>query len=185
MKIIPISSVPQANRLDDYIRFRHTKAYIRGKSLLHPSSKEIMASIGYRTLRKFTVHRKEWDELTGRIPVKYFSAIGVDLEVLRFTLELDQQEFDLALELPFSPKSYGIRLMPTVYHTMDFPSQTTEEQAIVILKDYSKNTRTYCFITVPDIKSVWVQPDGAVLTTLYRPELEIGKEWVKASDSGS
>ena len=185
MKIIPIFSVPQANRLDDYIRFRHTKAYIRSKSLLHPSGKEIMASIGYRSLGKFIVHRKEWDELTRRIPVKYFSAIGVDLYVLRFTLELDQQEFDLALELPFSPKSYGVRLQPTIYHTMDFPSHTTEEQAIHFLKDYSKNTHTYCFITVPDIKSVWVQPDGAVLTTLYRPELEINKAWVKASELGS
>jgi hypothetical protein len=144
-----------------------------------------MTSIGYRTLRKFTAHRNEWDELTERIPVKYFSAIGVDLDVLRFALELDQQEYDLALERPFYPKSYGIRLKRTVYHTMEFPPQTTEEQAIQILKKYSKDKRTYCFITVPYIKSVWVQPDGAVFTTFYRPELEIGKEWVKASELGS
>jgi hypothetical protein len=185
MKKLPVFSVPQANRLDDYVRFRHTKAYIRGKSLLHPSSKEIMASIGYRTLPKFKAHRREWDELLRRIPIKYLFAIGVDLDVLRFTLELDQQEYDQALELPFYPKSYGIRLMPTVYHTMEFLPQTTEEQAIQILKNYSRDTRTYCFITVPKIKSVWVQPDGAVLTTLYRPELEINKAWVIASDSGS
>jgi hypothetical protein len=184
MKRIPIFSVPQANLLEGYIRFRHTKAYIRNKSALHPS-KEIMASIGYRALHKLTVHRREWDELTRRIPVKYLSAIGVDLDVLRFTLELDQQEFDLALELPVFPKSYGVRLMPTVYRTMDFPSKTTEERAILILKDYSKTSQVYCFITVADLKSVWVQPDGAVFTVFYRPELEIDKAWVNASESGS
>ena len=184
MKKIPLFSVQKSNEISGYVPFRHTKTYIKTKSLLYSSNYDLMASIGYHILPKFKVHRKEWDELTRRVPIKYFSAIGVDLNTISFTLELDQQEYDKALELPFYPESAGIRLKRTVYRTMEFIPNTTEADAIEILKKYSSDTGRYCFITQANIKTSWVQMDGALFTTFYRPELEIGKAWVIASGTG-
>jgi hypothetical protein len=184
MKKIPLLSVQKSNEISDYVPFRHTKTYIRSKSILFPSNHNLMVSIAYRIIHNFKAHRSEWDLLTRRVPIKYFSAIGVDLDVLRFTLELDQQEFDQFLELPFYPKSGGIRLMSTEYRTIEFPPKTTEGKAIQILQEYSKGTGMYCFITQANIKTIWVQPDGALSTTFYRPEIEIVKAWVKASGTG-
>lgn len=145
----------------------------------------MMASVGYGSLPKFKNHRKEWDDLSRRIPTKYLSAIQVEIEVLRFTLELDQEEYDKALEVPFFPKSAGIRLMSAVYSTMEFPLETSEAEAIEILKMYSNKNGRYCFISWANIKTIYIQPDGTVFTTIYRPELAINKAWVIASDSGN
>ena len=143
-----------------------------------------MASVGYGSIAKFKNHRHEWDELSRRIPTKYLSAIQVDLETLRFTLELDQEEFERFLALPFCPQSVGIRTMPTVFSTMEFPPDTSEAEAIEILKKYSGETGRYCFIPCANIKTIYIQPDGAVFTTVYRPELEINRAWVIANDLG-
>ena len=184
MKKIPLFSAQKSNEISDYMPFRHTRTYIRSKSILFPSNHSLKVSIGYRIIHNFKAHRSEWDLLTRRVPIKYFSAIGVDLDVLRFALELDQQEFDQFLELPFYPKSGGIRLMSKKYRTIEFPHKTTEGEAIQILKEYSKDTGMYCFITQANVRTIWVQPDGTLLTMLDKPELEIGKAWVRASETG-
>ena len=178
------SSVHQLEKLSDYERFFHTKSYIKSKSDAFKNEKELMRKCGYASLNKFRIHRKAWDNLERRIPRKYLQEIGAGFETLAFTVELDGEEYEKALGLPFSPSKAVIRVMPTVFSNVQLPEDISEQDAISILKKLSRKTGKYCFISFEGVKTVIAQPDGFVFAKFYRPIVEIRRDFVVASPDG-
>ncbi len=119
------------------------------------------------------------------IPLTYLAAIHADLETLRFTEELDCDEFHGAIEIPVFPRVAGFRVMAAVYSQLELPENTSEAEAIEILKRFSKEKGFRRFIPVRDLKTIFVEPNGEVFTQYYRPCLEITKTYVEASSDGS
>ena len=151
-----VTSIHHLEKLSDYQRFFHTKAYIKGKSDSLKNEKELMRMCGYASLYKFRIHRKGWDSLERTIRKKYLQAIGVSLDTLRFTVDLDNEEYEKALSLPFSPTKAVIRVMPTIFSKVELPEGINEEDAIVLLKKLSRQIGKYCFINFGAVKSVFV-----------------------------
>jgi hypothetical protein len=178
------SPIHHLEKLSDYKRFFHTKAYIQSKSNTFENSRELMQKCGYASLRKFKFRRKLWDNLERPIPRKYLEAIGVRIETLQFTVELDDEEYERALELPFSPKKALLRNMPTMFTAFKLPEGVTEEEAIWLLKGLSRKTGKYGFINFENIKTTFAQPDGFVFTKYYKPLLRITGDMVIASADG-
>jgi hypothetical protein len=187
VKEIPWFSVQSINKVEDYERFRHCKAYLRSKSDECKDERQLLLACGYsiRSLNKFRIHRKEWNDLERRIPLEYLSAIGVDLETLNFALELDCEEFDKAAAIPFYPRVAGFRIMSAIYSQLELPENTSEAEAIEILKEFSRGKGFHSFIPVRDLKTIFVEPSGSVHIRYYRPALEITKTYVEASSNGS
>ena len=179
------SSVHQLEKLSDYERFFHTKAYIKGKSDSFKNEKELMRECGYANLNKFRIHRKAWDNLERPIPRKYLQGIGVSLETLQLTVELDGEEYEKALGLPYSPKRAVIRVMPAVFSTVELPKGIDEEEAISVLERMSRKTGKYCFINFGSLKTVFAEPDGIVFARFYRPTIEIKSDFIIASQDGA
>ena len=186
MKEIPFFSVENVNRVEGYKRFRHSRTYFKQRSGEHRDEKTLLLACGYsfKSLNKFRIHRKAWNDLSRKIPLKYAQAIGIDPNVMDTVLDADQREFDQALQLPFFPKTAGVRLLAAVYATYEFPPNVTENEAISILKAYSEKTGRYCFIQLAEIKTIWVRPES-VFTDIYRPEIETGKVWLTPSADGA
>jgi hypothetical protein len=185
---VPFFSVREINRVEDYERFRHCKAYLKSKSNERADENVLRVECGYslkNSINKFRIHRKEWGDLERRIPLKYLSAIGVDLETLNFALELDCEEFDKAIEIPVFPRVAGFRVMAAVFSEFGLPENTSEQEAIEVTKRFAREKGFRSFITVRDLKTIWVEPNGTVFTSFYRPCLEITKTYVEANSDGS
>jgi hypothetical protein len=188
MREIPFFSVREINKVEDYKRFLHCKTYVSSKSAERTDEKTLMAECGYsvkNSLNKFRIHRNEWNNLERRIPLKYLSAIEVEIETLKFTLELDCEEFDRALEIPYYPRVVGFRVMAAVFSQFELEENTPEREAIEVTKRFAREKGFRSFIPVRDLKTIWVEPDGTVFTSYYRPCLEITKTYVEASSDGS
>jgi hypothetical protein len=143
-----------------------------------------MRKCGYSSLRKFRFHRKDWDNLERPVPRKYLQAIGVDINTLEFTVELDEEEYEKVLQFPFSPRKALLRVMPTVFTTVQLPDGVTEEEAVFLLKGLSRKTGKYGFINFENIKTTFAQPDGFVFTKYYKPLLRVTRDSVIASEDG-
>ena len=109
----------------------------------------------------------------------------MNLDTLRFTVELDQEEYEKALTLPCSPKKAIIRVLPAVFSTVQLPEGINEEEAISVLKKMSRKMRKYCLINFGSLKTVFAQPDGIVFTRFYRPIVEIRNDLIVASHDGA
>jgi len=187
-KEIPMFSVQQINKVEDYVRFRHCKVYLKSKSDECKDKNALRVECGYslkNSFNKFRIHRKEWDNLERKNPLKYLSEIGVDLDTLKFTVELDQEEFDRALEIPYYPHIVGFRVMAAVFSQFELPENTPEREAIEVTKRFAREKGFRSFIPVRDLKTIYVEPDGSVFTNYYRPCLEITKSHIEASSDGS
>lgn len=188
MQEIPFFSIRSVNKVEDYERFRHCKAYLKIRSGEYTNEKGLMVECGYsvkNSLNKFRHHRNEWNDLARRIPLKYLSAIGVEMETLNFTLELDCEEFDRALEIPFYPRIVGFRVMAAVFSQFELPENTPEREAIEVSKRFAREKGFHSFIPVRDLRTIYIEPDGSVFTDYYRPCLEITTTHVEASSDGS
>jgi hypothetical protein len=173
--------------VEDYVRFRHCKAYLKSKSDECTNENGLMVECGYsvKSRNKFRIHRKEWNDLERRIPLKYLSAIDAEMETLKFTLELDFEEFDKALEIPFYPCIVGFRVMAAIFSQFELPENTSEREAIEVTKRFARGKGFRSFIPVRDLRAIYVEPNGTVFTKYYRPRLEITKTYVEASSDGS
>lgn len=190
-KEIPWLSARDINKIEDYDRFHNTKAYLKKKSgklvYFKDQTDEIMElaeKCGYKKFNKFIEHRKEWHRLIRKIPLSYLEQIGAKLDVIEFTVEVDQEEFEKALELPFYPEYATVRMMPSVYQSIKLPADLTEEEAIEYLKDYSSKEERICWIKLKDIKTIWVYPNGNVNTSYYKPDYEIENDYLTPTLSG-
>lgn len=189
--IIYFLSAKEINNIENYNRFYHTKAYIKQKSEVFidnrnykEQTKSLMAASGYNDLVKFRKHRINWNNLERSIPLKYLEAIDADLNTLKFTVELDQQEYDRALEIKLFPKSAVIRIMAAVYSDLKFPENTPETEAIEIAKRFFEEKNLMGCINFPDIKTIWIEPNGVVKKTYYRPSIKITNTLLIPSNNG-
>lgn len=174
------------NRLEDYERYGKTKAYLMQKSGSltffkdqKPEIHKLAEKSGYADFNKFTEHRREWHDIKRRIPLGYLSAIGVDLEVLDFVVDVDYREFRQALKVPRYPQYFTIRLMPTIYQSVEIPEEIPENKAIEALQKLAAEKNRLCFINYQDILSIQIKPDGQVSRNYFVPAAEIsGDYWI-------
>ena len=189
--ILSIFAPKEINRVSDYERFRNTKAFIRQQSLnipdnqrITPALKSLLKRLGYSRFDKFRKNRMEWDNLQRWVPLAYLAAIGADIEIIDYLVRLDQQEYDKALMIPLFPEYAVVRLMAAVYSQQCLPPATPEFEAIEILKKYSGEHGLRCCIKFPDIKTIWIEPDGNVHYSFYRPSFRVTKSWAIFSQDG-
>ena len=188
---IPQFSARKINKVEEYDRFHHTKAYLKkksGKLTFFKDEKDkiwdLAEKSGYKKFNKFVEHRKEWHQMERKIPRGYLDAIDVKLKVLKFTLELDQEEYAKALEISLYPDYATVRISAVQYNSYKFPPDTSEEEAIEILKKYAKKEERRCFINYPDIKTIGFRPDGSVYKLYYKPDIDITNEYVIPTEGG-
>jgi hypothetical protein len=143
-----------------------------------------MARCGYRKLQKFQRHKAAWDRGQARIPLAYLEGIGVDLDLLRTAVELDQRALVAAVSVPLLPRYFTARLMAAVYQTTELPEGCTEEQAVEMVRRFAAKSGRECCIHFPGLKSVFIRPDGSVSTCLYKPELRIDNGKVSFGETG-
>lgn len=170
--------------VEDFIPFRHTKLYLQQKfeTLFMPIEgetrkgklKELAYALGYtdHSFPKFKKRIETWQKLEGKIPVKYFEAIGVQPEVLAYVKELDIEEFEYALSLPLYPKNFIVRLMAAVYLPIILPDGTTESKAIEIVREYQEEKKLRCCIKIQNLKTIYIEPQQGIHTITYPPILK-------------
>jgi len=175
---IPFLSVPDRDKISDYIPFRNTSSYLRAKSGRFKDLHQLLALCGYSrksSYNKFLRHQSEWNALKPNIPLKYLSVIRADLQEMQGTVEADRSEYESILKLPFYPKSGIVRLMAAVYSEYRFEPGTKEDEAIEILKEFAKEKNVRTCIKHSGVKSIWVEPSGAIKHSFYYPMLTLTK----------
>jgi len=190
-KSIPFLSAKDINKLEDYERFRNTKAYLLqcsgpigyGRDKKDQIWKLAHAS-GYKKFNKFLSHQKEWHDLNRKIPVSYLDEIGVDYEILECTAGLDEEKYERALRVPLYPRGFTIRYMACVYKTVEFPPDTTEYEAREIMLGYAKETGRSCAVNYPDFKTIVAWPKGEIRTVYYKPEIHFKGDYIIPSVHG-
>jgi hypothetical protein len=194
----PISffSAHHINSLDDYERFYHTKRYLGNLNPVKESNfklsptdtntiKNMMNALGYSNINKFRTIKNEWDSLRRPIPLKYFDYIGADRNVLEFTLELDNEEYEQAIELPRYPRYAIVRRMAAIYKNIKIPSGLREEDARSYLFDLMAKNRLRCCINYPELLSIFLEPNGTVNYVYYPPEIRFGKKYAVPVKDGT
>lgn len=171
--------------VDDYVPYFHTRNYLlkkRNESGLSPH--ELMEQLGYRDLDKFYNQLHRWHECRGRIPHNYLETLGVDFRTLEFTIELDQELYDVAASLPVSVNGYIKGKMPGFYRHYDFPEPMDYRSVLEFLLDKSMEEPAHYFIRIPGIKLVDVSHGEVVHETHYRPGMWSSRNWVVFKDQG-
>ena len=187
-QVIPFLSAREINKAEDYERLFHTKNYIRQNSKKIKDSRKpteellnLMKASNYSKFQKFREHRYLWDNCKKDIPLSYLKAIGINLEILKFAVELDIEEYERALEIAHYPKYFTIRRMACVYQSIKIPDGFSESRAIEFAKEYKSN----CCIVIEEFKSIFIEPNGNVKYYYYRPEVKINKRMVSFGYAGT
>lgn len=180
---IPYLSARNINKVEDYTPFYHSKIYLNQKSgsLKYfdnkiPQIKKIAEKVGYKDFNQFIKHRKLWHEFRKKIPLSYLEAIGVKIDVLKFTIELDQNDFQKTLKIPLYPKSYIIQTRPFPL-TRKLPKNISEDKAIELIRKESILKNKSCVINYPFLKKILIDSDGSVKTAYYPPDIKIEGEY--------
>ena len=186
-----IFTPPTINKITDYERLRNTKTFIQKRSQNIPNTRrhsalsiELMEKCRYKNYQQFFNHRNEWDALTRKIPLVYLASIKADFETIKYALRLDQQEYDHALSIPLFPEYAVVRLIGAVYSHHQIPTGTPEDEATEMIKQFSCKNGLRCCINYPDFKTIWIEPDGRIITSHYWPSLQITKEWAIFKEDG-
>jgi hypothetical protein len=193
------SSFLPANKctaVEDYIPFRHTKFYLQQRLDAFNTSpedktpkerlKELAQALGYadHSFQKFMVRWEKWQRLEGKVPVKYFEAIGVQPEVLGFVQALDLEEFEYALSLPVYPNNFIVRLMAAIYLPISLPEGTSEAEAIEIIREYQEVRKLRCCIKIRNLKTIYIEPQQGIHKITYPPILKKEGGFYSAGASG-
>ncbi|RKX73111.1 MAG: hypothetical protein DRP87_19465 [Spirochaetes bacterium] len=173
------------NEIGEYERFFHTKRYIESINPVKKSRFKMMATLGYSNMKKFITLKKEWDQLRRNIPLSYFDYIGLNREVLEFTLELDWEEYEQALQIPRYPHSAIVRIMSAVYKNITIPTGSHENEAIAYLFDFMKEKRFRCCINYPQLLSIFLEPNGDIKKVYYPPSIRFTKTSAIPEKDGS
>ena len=191
-KQISIFSAKSLNVPQGYTPYQNCIAYIQKKSSAIPycgkgqkKRLELMKKVGMKNYAKFYRRRFAWDILEIPTPRAYLEAIGVDIDVLLFTLELDNQLYIDVLnkerEVPYA----GVRFGPCIYGNIKTPDEYNKEKdAIDFYNSLMLNPNvdyTNLWIHFPGIiRHSFTRGKGYVGTTYYYPSLEINKSIIKA-----
>lgn len=181
---------------EEYERFFHTKAYLRSLEAAGNSSSKLtgedkitlsrmMKASKYANLSKFLEHKKDWDSLHRKIPLSYLEYLGYDRDVLTFTLALDFQEYRAALDLPRRPKFAFVRLLTSVFIREPLPDNILEDKAIEYIKYNMGENHLYYCINYPELKTIFIEPEGKIITAYYPPEIEFTQSYASPKPDGS
>jgi hypothetical protein len=164
------------NAVAGYSRFRHVRTYVAQCSTRHAgkeASKRLMARVGYARYEKFIRRRAAWDALARPVPLAYLEAIGVDTDVMSVAGGADMEAYREALAIPRFPRWAIVRYMPAIYGRVWLPPGATEQEAVRFLLGYSSRTGWQCCLSYPDLKAIYIRPDGDVSITHFPPVLLI------------
>jgi len=187
----PFLSPRTINKTEDYQPFYHSKAYLNKKvgSLTYfkdqiPQLRKITEKVGYKDFNQFIKHRKLWHNFKKKIPISYLEEIGVKLDVLKFTVELDQNDYQKALETPLYPASYIIQTRP-IPLTKKLPENIPEAEAVELVRKEAILKNKSCVIYYPFLKTIFIDCDGSVTTAYYQPEIKIEGGYVIPGQSNN
>lgn len=170
----------------EYCYCECAKEYLRQRLGTCATDDKYLAELtGYKDLDKFKRHQDAWHGLERPIPRKYLDAIGANLDILRSALERDQVNFELMDALPRTPAHYTVRLLAAVYQMRFFDDAIPEAEAIRRIKAYSAETGFRCCINYPQLLTIYIEPDGSVSKTYYRPAMKVTDNWVAFERDGS
>ncbi|HPO12397.1 MAG TPA: hypothetical protein PLI09_03055 [Candidatus Hydrogenedentes bacterium] len=175
------------NRVEDFKWGKHYKACIAfyaRQCRLEPH--EMKTRCGYTNYNRFLRRREQWSKCLRPIPLIYLDLIGVDMDLLREVVTLDQKEYETAIQLPLQPEYFTIRIMAAVYSQGRFPPETSEEQAIEHVQTYvDAHPHYWCCIPWPGLKTIYFNAGKPHRYVFYRPELKIRGGFVELGSDGS
>ena len=185
-RTLPFNLLPQHQDPDaGFVWGRHHRGYLEYCANRCPLSvDELMEHCGYKKREKFDYRRGDWNQGVGQIPLKYLSALDVDMDLLQTAVELDRREIDEAIERTGPPTSFVVRLMAAVCKTEELPIDVTEAEAIEYVKLYSMESGLKCMISFLGLKAVLFRPDGDVYTGHYYPEVSVKEGMVSFGTDG-
>jgi len=192
VKEIPFLSIKDINTIDDYERFFYSKAYLRYLSehlvffkdqVKYVKKQAVKSGYSKENFNKFVEHRRKWHSFEKKIPIKYLNTIGADLDLLKLIVEFDKKDYYKVLEMPLSPKTFILNMRP-IPIVKTFPKDTSQEEAIEILKYYANKEDKLCLFNIPVIKTIGVTPEGKILKKYYEPEMIFTKKYVILNETG-
>jgi hypothetical protein len=176
----------ELKRVEDYIPYFHTMSYLENRFQECGADNEYLKrSAGYANLERFLSHRREWHRCEGSIPRGYLDALGVDLHVLEFTVELDQELYDRVIELPVPVSTYGVRVPNQPAQTKILAGTMDIERAVEFLLNISDRYDMKYFINVPGLKYIEISRQDGIREIRYRPEINVTLSSVDFSTRGN
>jgi len=166
-----------------FVRMRDRWQHVIVQFYADLAIRDILWAIKY-ALNDVPEYQNAWHDLSRKIPVSYLDAIDVDYEVLEGVVELDKEEYKRALQIPLYPSGFTVRYMACVYQNVEFPPETTEYEAIEIMKEFAEEKRKSCIINSPDFKTIVAGKDGEIRTVYYEPEINIKGGYLMPSTHG-
>ena len=134
---------------------------------------ELAESCGYKKTQKFDRRRRRWNEGKGPIPLSYLKTVGVDMDLLRDCIGLDQAEHEVALLKPRSARSFVSRVAAGIYVRVNLPETVAEQEAIECMREHAMGTGFSCLMNYPNLLTIVVTPDGRVIRQSLAPEIRI------------
>jgi hypothetical protein len=183
------------NEVEGYEWGRHYQAYIRhcakqrrlyNRRVEPELVQQALAACGMRNVNKFHRRRHAWNEGASPIPLAYLDFIGVDIEMLREAVALDEKEWQEALQKSLQPQHFIIRLIPAVYGRGTIPPGLTEEEAIQHVQEFQASHPGFrgCCINWPGIKAVNIWPDRPPTYSFWCPRMRVKGGQVRFAYNG-
>jgi hypothetical protein len=136
----------------------------------------MMGSLGYKNRAKFLRRLEEWQELWGKIPLKFLEMLCIPKEDLHTVLEFDKQDYFEAVKHCKMPQYFQYRVMPAVYPVKKLPDGATEEQAAAYAVGFLRSQPGYiqqngAWINYGGLRTLWINTDGTIKSSLYVPAI--------------
>lgn len=180
------STVLEILTVDDYIPYYHTKTYLRNcRKKWSGNNEDLMKASGVYDSEKFSGHLDKWHDCRGRVPYGYLKAIGASYKTIEFTVELDQELYEKALNLPMTVRGYVKGRMPGFYRQFDFPEPADFDSVLDFLLEKSLDDQAHYFIKIPGIKLVDIHQGEVIHETYFRPGIWSARNWVVFKDQGT
>ncbi|HPQ35175.1 MAG TPA: hypothetical protein PK563_11820 [Tenuifilaceae bacterium] len=178
----------------EYLPFRNCIAYIKQKSSAIPYSGkgqsqrlELMEKVGMKNYAKFHRRRMEWDNLEGLIPLAYFEAIGVDMKVLSYCLELDNEDYINALSIERKVTFASARMVACFYKNVKTPRNCQDEKDAIeyfgLMMLDPKAHYTHLWIDFPGIiRHTFSRGKGHTGTTYFYPAFTVNNGLLRVKE---
>lgn len=173
------------NEVHGYKRFRRTSMYIEEKAQLVLNLNQVVSSM-FPSEKSPQIVLEQLINLKRVVPYQFLLAIDADIEKIKILCKEDKEEFEKnASRTDLFPVCAIVRLMPAVYHSREFPYHINEAEAIAHTITYFCANRFRCAIHYPDVKTIYVEPNGDIETTYYPPDIVFGENSLIPSFEGS
>jgi hypothetical protein len=174
------------NRVPRYQRFQKTIVYLEKSAKSVENLSQIISTIfpdekwSYQPLIEDLLH------LRREVPYQFLSAIHASIEQIKALCIADNEEFERIKERrDLFPYRVIIRFIPAVYQSREFPYTMKERDAIQYILENLCEGRYRCAINYPELKTIYIEPNGEIETTFYPPTLHFGLTSLTPSQDGS